>query len=383
MNMGTHLLKILILIFLPLTSIGQVAKMFIVDSIPIISRPNQKLNNLKKENIFSLQMITDRDSLKSLGLKKTDTGIFIITNKYHDRPESIKKIPSVNIMEQKGDRWFLIGKDSAYTGPFINYYLSGDKLGEGTFINGRLDGKRSMYFENQQLKLVRHYRNGIEHGWEEEFYQDGTLKQHGSFIDGKEDGKWEMYYPNGQLKQLSFFDKGKLINESTSYYSTGMVKVKEKIVDGVPTPNEEKKKVYARYSEGFKNAQLGNLKAAISSYSKCLDLDPNFAEGYFARGTAYLNNMEFEKARQDFNKAIKLEPYYIEAYANRAFCLIRKHQIYYSKKSSKKRKREQPMKIPDEDLSIICGDLEMTISLGNTSQLILGAQKEFCIKESN
>ncbi len=371
---------VLLLVLLPLLSHAQKPIIFVVDSIPIYDSPNEKLNNLKKENVHSVQVIINKDSLALLGITKRDTGIFIITKAYFNRPPEIKKIPSVNQMELKGGLWYLVGGKEPYSGPFINYYLSGDKLGEGNFKMGKVNGKRVMYYENGQLKLIRHYADGIENGEEKEYYRDGILKQQGNFIQGKEDGKWEMYYPNGQLKQVSFFVKGRLTGESISYYSTGKIKTQEKIEDGRPVADPDRKKVIAYYNEGFKNAQLGNLNAAIKSYTNAIEKDPGFAEGYFARGTARLNNMEFDEAKSDFDVAIKLEPYYLEAYANRAFCLIRKYQLQESKKLPKG--ANEDVNIPEGELEIICHDLEKTQELGNTSQLIMGAHKQFCQREN-
>ena len=189
--MRRFLIIILLLLLIPWLGHGQKSSMFIVDSIPIYNQPNTKLNNLKKENVYSIQIIANSDSLRQMGYSQVDTAIFIITNAYINRPESIRKIPSVNQMELKNNQWFLMNEDSAYTGPFINYYLSGDKLGEGQFKNGKLDGKRTMYFENGKVKLIRQYVDGFENGLDQEYFEDGTLKQTGNFITGKEDGKWE------------------------------------------------------------------------------------------------------------------------------------------------------------------------------------------------
>ncbi len=361
---------------------GQEKVVYIVDSIPIDDEPNPELNNLKKDDVHQMKTITDRQILKNWGFAEFDKAVFITTKPYSNRPEEIKQIPSVNVMEERFGKWYLINKKKPYSGPFINYYLSGDKYEEGTFKDGKLDGLRWMYFDNGNLKMERLYSNGIENGPGKDYYQDGTLKQQGEFANGMEVGRWKMYYPNGQLKQVSTFQKGRKIGETISYYSTGMVKSKEQIVDGKAEIDPETKKLYKVYNEGFKSAQLGNLDAAISNFSKCIKIHPAYAEAYFARGTAYLNNHDFKKSRKDFDKAIELEPYYIEAYGNRAFCLIREHQL---KNSKKKRGTGTPAfstrddtDIPDKDLEIICSDLEKTIELGNNSQLTKGAYKDYC-----
>ena len=365
-------------------ALAQEKIIFIVDSIPVLNSPNQDLNNLKEKDIYAMQVITDKNELKKMGLEMYDKANLIITKSYHQRSDSLKKIPSVNVMDNKNGIWYLHNQNEPYSGPFINYYLSGDKYGEGDFLNGKLNGRRKMYYENGNLKLDRYYKNGIENGSSKEYFDDGTLKQSGIFKDGLEHGKWEMYFPNGQLRQSATFQRGKMIGETFTYYSTGKLKSKGTFDDGRIIYDDQIKKVHKLYNEGFENAQLGNLNAAINSFSKCIDLDPDYADAYFARGTAKLNNLEFDEAKKDFDKAIELEPYYLEAYANRAFCLIRKHQYEDSKKGHKRERNHNSnqskdlVNIPEGDRKIICSDLNKTLSLGNETQLIKGALKDFC-----
>jgi len=377
-------LTFLIILWVSLFGYCQDKALFVVDSIPVFHNPNPELNNLKARDIYSKKVISDPKTLNRLGFGDYEQVDLIITKSFHERPDSVRKIPSVNVMENKNGVWYLANKAQPYSGPFINYYLSGDKYGEGTFKNGKLDGRRKMYYDNGNLKLNRIYTNGLENGPSSEFYEDGTLKQQGDFVDGKENGLWEMYYPNGQLKQRATFVKGKIVGDSYSYYSTGRLKMKATFVDGRAQYDDDARKVQKLYNEGFENAQLGNLHASINSFTKCIELSPDYAEAYFARGTARLNNLEFDEAKGDFDKAIELEPYYIEAYANRAFCLIRKHQLENSKNKSTKNgsakgnAKKDDTQIPEKDLEIICSDLHKTISMGNNSLLVRGAYKDYC-----
>lgn len=353
-------LTFLIILWVSLFGYSQDKSLFVVDSIPVFHNPNTELNNLKAKDIYSKKVITDPKSLSRMGFGKYEQVDLIITNSFHERSDSVRKIPSVNVMENKNGVWYLAKHDQPYSGPFINYYLSGDKYGEGMFKDGKLDGRRRMYYDNGNLKLDRIYTNGLENGL------------------------WKMYYPNGKLKQQATFVKGKIVGDSYSYYSTGRLKMKATFVDGRAQYDDDTRKVQKLYNEGFENAQLGNLHASINSFTKCIELSPDYAEAYFARGTARLNNLEFDEAKGDFDKAIELEPYYIEAYANRAFCLIRKHQLENSKNKSTKNgstkgnAKKDDTQIPEKDLEIICSDLHKTISMGNNSQLIRGAYKDYC-----
>jgi len=45
------------------------------------------------------------------------------------------------------------------------------------------------------------------------------------------------------------------------------------------------------------------------------------------RGTAKLNLLDFDNSVADFDKAVELEPLYMEAISNRAFSRLRKYQL--------------------------------------------------------
>jgi antitoxin component YwqK of YwqJK toxin-antitoxin module len=72
--------------------------------------------------------------------------------------------------------------------------------------------------------MERDYKDGIENGFENEYYEDGSLKQKGEFVNGKEEGIWESFYPNGQVKLRSKYKSGEVFDTATKYYSTGIIK---------------------------------------------------------------------------------------------------------------------------------------------------------------
>ena len=61
---------------------------------------------------------------------------------------------------------------------------------------------------------------------------------------------------------------------------------------------------------------------AIEAYSKAIELDPSYAEAYYARGSAYYyNNGQYDRAIEDSSKAISLKPDFGVAYSNRVVFL--------------------------------------------------------------
>lgn len=170
--------------------------------------------------------------------------------------------------------------------------------------------------------------------------------------------------------------------ESVTYYSTGKIKVKQVFVNGIPKKDKILNKIYNLYKEGLELDKFGNFKSSIKKYSKCIELDSSFADGYFARGTAKLNNFQFNEAILDFNKTLEIEPYFVNAYANRAFVTIRKHEFGNSRTLSKSKDvliiASKETKIPEGDLIKVCEDLNKAVSLGNKSRIVLKAQKKHC-----
>jgi len=99
----------------------------------------------------------------------------------------------------------------------------------------------------------------------------------------------------------------------------------------------------AYYIRGLANFKKANITQAILNYSKAIELDPNYFEAYANRGFAYaysilekskqdpyspsiyinvgisyLDEETFKKAISDCNKAIELNPQYIDGYLIRA-----------------------------------------------------------------
>ena len=69
--------------------------------------------------------------------------------------------------------------------------------------------------------------------------------------------------------------------------------------------------------KGIDFARSGEYEKAIEDYNKAIELDPNLAGVYYNRGNAYFYLKQYEKAIEDFDKAIELNPNNAYAYNNR------------------------------------------------------------------
>jgi tetratricopeptide (TPR) repeat protein len=96
---------------------------------------------------------------------------------------------------------------------------------------------------------------------------------------------------------------------------------------------EEKlaKSLGAYLERGRDYVAKGDYDRAIEQYNEALKLDPNYAVAYYSRGVAYysrgsahLNNNDYDRANKDYDRAIadydeaiKLDPKYAAAYSSR------------------------------------------------------------------
>ncbi|QJP35446.1 tetratricopeptide repeat protein [Nonlabens sp. Ci31] len=379
-----NIILILILTLISTIGISQNERtLYIVDSIPIIEEPKEGFGTLTENEIDRVDVLKDKQAIEKAGYKDLDGIIYVFTKEYAKRPDSIKAIPTTKSMTKNNATWYLKDSSTPYSGKFIDYYLIGKKQGEGMLFNGKLKGKRLLYHINGNVSDEIEYQNGISNGLEQRFYEDGTLMQKGSFKNGKEVGVWEMYHQNGQLKQRSTFNEnGKMDGEFLSYYSTGKEKGNNAYKNGIYQKDKTTVKIYEYYNQAQDLYKQGNFKSAIKKYTKCIVLQENWADGYFARGTAKMNNLEFDDAISDFNKTLEIEPYFTNAYSNRAFAIIRKYEFGNSRTLSKSKDIQiiasKETEIPKSELTKVCIDLNKAVSLGDDNWMVLEAVKKHC-----
>jgi len=84
---------------------------------------------------------------------------------------------------------------------------------------------------------------------------------------------------------------------------------------------------YVLRGEGYKGKN--NYEKALQDFNKAIEIDPNFVEAYTSRGLLYLDMNEFDKAIEDNSFAVKLSSTDTVAYYNRAIAYINKKD--YSK----------------------------------------------------
>ena len=112
-------------------------------------------------------------------------------------------------------------------------------------------------------------------------------------------------------------------------------------------------------------------------------MNPRYSDVYFHRSRAYLYDLRFDEALIDCDRAIELEPMYREAYSNRAFVRLRKHELKDSRTLGKSGgvtilASKDNVEIPDAEREKICADLKTGYELGDRQQMIVDAIENYC-----
>lgn len=113
-------------------------------------------------------------------------------------------------------------------------------------VNGIVYGE----YENGQLMLESHFKNGKYHGFARTWHENGELHTESSWENEKEDGLFSLWYENGQKEMEENYVDGKLMsqkfwdkngverrvlgNELTRLYTENSSMLVEKNKDGYP-----------------------------------------------------------------------------------------------------------------------------------------------------
>src|SRR5687768_14454741 len=144
---------------------------FVIDSIPILADP-EPWNELLADDVADLQVITHKDSLRTLGWEAMSAVTYIFTKAYRARPDSLKKIPRLNQMILKEGSWYL--NDFPYSGMYIDYYNNGHVQNQGSLLNGKMNGELIVYYKNGVTKSTAAYESGAKHGIFRDYAPNGV-----------------------------------------------------------------------------------------------------------------------------------------------------------------------------------------------------------------
>ena len=94
-------------------------------------------------------------------------------------------------------------------------------------------------------------------------------------------------------------------------------------------PNEELTAV-EYYNRGLEYKNLGKYQLAIDNFSRAIKINPDYLDAYNDRGIAYKNLGNYQLAIDDYTRAIQINPDYVKAYYNRGFVKMKLGRDYCS-----------------------------------------------------
>ncbi|HEX8597949.1 MAG TPA: tetratricopeptide repeat protein [Chloroflexia bacterium] len=65
--------------------------------------------------------------------------------------------------------------------------------------------------------------------------------------------------------------------------------------------------------------RLDDYDRAIEEFDQAIEIDPDYADAYFERGNAYLDKGEYDPALADYNRVLQIDTEYANAYYNRGW----------------------------------------------------------------
>ena len=167
-----------------------------------------RLDKIKRYNL---------DSLTQIG---QDVELIKLHKDYHTGTYKIKLIGGFyNEMKQGMYREYDI------SGNLINGYIYKNDtiIAEGILLNdGAYDGEWQFYYLSGQVMSKGLYVNGLKNGIWTYYYENGRQQQLGKYKNEIPSGEWKWYYKNGTLKCIEYYKKGKLEGTQKEYDEFGV-----------------------------------------------------------------------------------------------------------------------------------------------------------------
>lgn len=93
-------------------------------------------------------------------------------------------------------------------GKWTEWYMTGRKRWEGTYVRGQLDGTVREWHENGQLWTEANYENGKKHGPRYIWNADGAKTKEEHFRHGLPCGTWTTWKSSGKIRSQQTFTTG-------------------------------------------------------------------------------------------------------------------------------------------------------------------------------
>ena len=105
------------------------------------------------------------------------------------------------------ERFYRSKTDSLVQGKYEIFDDAGNLIEEANYVDGLLDGTRTLYHPNGKPQYVETHVAGTFSGPYRAYYPDGELELEGEYVDNKSAGTWRRYYPDGaKMEEVTMAD---------------------------------------------------------------------------------------------------------------------------------------------------------------------------------
>ena len=99
------------------------------------------------------------------------------------------------------------------------------------------------------------------------------------------------------------------------------------LIFGFSSCSNKEKQAEKHFRTGFGYQNEGDLDKALEEYQKALQLNPNYTQVYTNVGTVYIEKKEYDKAIQQFKRVIELNYWDRKAHYNLGLAYLYKGEV--------------------------------------------------------
>ena len=103
----------------------------------------------------------------------------------------------------------------------MGWFEDGSKSWEATWIKDEPQGLYLEWYPSGQLKSVKAYAEGVQHGRETWYYEQGEKSYEAQWVQGEKQGVLTEWYENGSKMSETPYEKGLKSGTAVGWYEAG------------------------------------------------------------------------------------------------------------------------------------------------------------------
>lgn len=120
-------------------------------------------------------------------------------------------------------------------GIYIEYNSDGDTLKFQEFADNLPNGLKKEYYLESKVKKISNYQNGLLHGCQIRFAENGNKELAIAYYEGKKDGSWTYYFDDQKIARSEEWEKGEKEGAFKTFNNMDKLISEQYFKKGVPT----------------------------------------------------------------------------------------------------------------------------------------------------